>query len=199
MIRLGNLDRWIALMPGEILAIGNERRESRRILLTVRAPGMARLWYRDNIDNKAEFLCSVQMYDQVEFHSAGLFELYTTDDDVLVICSETERSMIANPDPATFTTIADRKARNPELERLMHLQTQNMERRFASLAAQLAGGIDGKLKDRVTRSELTEHQRAIADRLKEAVSQRNDSDGEGGTEGDSTPAKTTGKSKTESK
>lgn len=130
MIKLGNLERWLPLPQGKVLTLPEA--DVRRIVLTVNSPGVATLWLV-NGDGELQFLAAPEHRDEVEFYAAGVVRVTTDDEHVYVLVAENEPDYVIVDDPEVFTEIAQRAARNPELEKLMYLQQVNMERRLAAM------------------------------------------------------------------
>lgn len=130
MIKLDTLTRWRPLAQGEVMTIPGEA--SRRIRLHVNSPGRAVLYLREN-ERTHRFLAAPVGREVVEFTAEGDVEIVTGSDDVQVYTAEFEPTFVVVEDPEIFTQIAQRAARNPELEHMMWLQQQNVERRMAQL------------------------------------------------------------------
>lgn len=135
MIKLGNLERWLPLPQGKVLTLDGD--DVRRILLTVNSPGTATLWLV-NDDGELQFLAAPCGRDEVEFFAGGNVRITTDDEHVYLMTAESEADYVIVEDPEVFTEIAQRAARNPELEKLMYLQQVNMERRLAAMMAEFS-------------------------------------------------------------
>lgn len=131
-IKLKNLDKWRAILDGEVVSLGGgSQLDARLIKLEVNAPYETRLYIGTGDDQR--FLAVVDGYDTVEFyeigevdiHADGPFHLYT---------AEFEQLSVEIPDAESFTTIVERRHRNPELEYIAGKMQQNMERRLAIAA-----------------------------------------------------------------
>lgn len=130
MIRLGSLERWIKIGPGEYLTLPGKK--VRKLSLTFNSPGLVSI---DIVRNKERvFLAAPYRNEIVEFYADGNVVITTDDEDVTVLSAETEATSFRIEGPEVFTQIAQRASRNPELERMMHLQQVNTERRLATLA-----------------------------------------------------------------
>lgn len=135
-IKLDSLSRWAALPQGDVLTLAGTVAE-RRIRLQVNSPGAARLFVV-NADGEEVFLAAPVGRETVEFSAGGDVRITTADDDVFVYTAELEPTSAVIPDPVVFTKIAQRRARNPEMEQMMFLMNQNMDRRLAAQAAEHA-------------------------------------------------------------
>lgn len=130
MIKLDTLSRWAHLAPQTVLTLPGQ--ENRKIRLEVNAPGRVRLYLME--DEELRFLAAPEGRDTVEFWCPGDVKIVTDDADVFVYTAELEPTFVEIENTEVFTEIAERAARNPEMERMMYLAQQNAERRFAQLA-----------------------------------------------------------------
>lgn len=137
VVRIHNVSKWARLALGEVLELpGAERR---KIRIEVNCPAPTRLDLVEG-EGRLVFLCVVQGYEVVEFTASGLVHVVPTGDDDMfyftVDGGEDGASELV--DAVSFTKIATRRTRNPELERMMWKMQQNTERRFAEQEAELA-------------------------------------------------------------
>lgn len=130
MIKLDSLSRWMHLKKGDILTLAGDAQ--RRIRLQVNSPKRSSLFIV-NDDGVPVFLAAPDGRDVVEFATGGDVRITTDDDDVFVYTAENEPTFTIIPDAEIFTKIAERSARNPDLEHMMYLQQINMDRRFAQM------------------------------------------------------------------
>lgn len=139
MIKLNELTRWRALAQGEVLTLpeGN----SRRIRLEVNSPGRAPFYIVDS-PTQMRFLAAPVGRDVIEFIADGEISITTGGDDVFVYTAELEPTFTVIEDAEVFTQIAVRAARNPDMEHMMYLQQQNVERRMAQLQAEMEARLD---------------------------------------------------------
>lgn len=139
MIKLNELTRWRALAQGEVLTLpeGN----SRRIRLEVNSPGRAPFYIVDS-PTQMRFLAAPVGRDVIEFIADGEISITTGGDDVFVYTAELEPTFTVIEDAEVFTQIATRAARNPDMEHMMYLQQQNVERRMAQLQAEMEARLD---------------------------------------------------------
>lgn len=91
-----------------------------------------------NEDGELQFLAAPDGRDVVEFVAGGDVKITTDDDDVYFYTAENEPTFTINEDAEVFTQIAQRAARNPEMEHMLYLQQINMERRFAQQEAEMS-------------------------------------------------------------
>ncbi|AXH75493.1 MAG: hypothetical protein [Microviridae sp.] len=134
MQRIFNYDKWTSISEGGGLKFGNTR--PRKVRLEVNAPDSVALSVAD-ADGVSYFLALVAGRDTVEFYSRGSFTLvadgacwvYTADgDDISAVVDA----------PVSFTKIATRRSRNPELERIAFEMSRNMNRRLEQQADELS-------------------------------------------------------------
>lgn len=134
MIKLDSLERWIALPKGGVFTLPGAA--ARRVRLNVNSPGRSPLYLVDD-DGQLVFLAAPDGRDVVEFAAAGDIRITTEADDVSVYSAENEPTFSIIENAEVFTQIANRQARNADLEHMMYLQQQNIERRLAALAAEM--------------------------------------------------------------
>lgn len=159
MISLKTLDRWSLMKPEEGVVF--EGRHARKIRLHVNAPDVARLYLVDG--KRRRFLARFCGLDVIEFVAAGNVQIATMDDDVWFYCAEQEPTHREVVDPVVFTKIAQRKSRNPELEQMMFLMNQNIERRFAAQEAAHARELAALKKGKDDGGEINVHERSAAE------------------------------------
>lgn len=104
-------------------------------------PLLGGLWEDRNKHNVpkdlvATFLCYCRPgRDTIDFAVDGPFWLVPDGGEIYVYSQDSQQHEVHIDAPEVFTRIANRKARNPQLELMMWAQRQNMEVRFAALAA----------------------------------------------------------------
>lgn len=104
-------------------------------------PLLAGVWDERKKDNElkdlvATFLCYCSPgRDTIDFAVDGPFWLVPDGGEIYVYSQDSQQHEVHIDAPEVFTRIANRKARNPQLELMMWAQRQNMEVRFAALAA----------------------------------------------------------------
>lgn len=181
---LKNLDKWEHAVSGQAIRFPLD--QSRRVTLDVNAPFDTRLYYTRPGKAKAEpvFLALVKGLDRVVFHIDHAFDL-VGDADFSLYSSEFEETSFVS-DEETFTTIVERRQRNPELEYIAEVMERNMQKRLA----QVAGDRDA-LFERLEQLESANNTRAPAGGLPvgERASDERSEDGDGdGSEAESTAA-----------
>lgn len=133
VVRIHNIGKWSALKPGQILQLAGEH--ARKIRLEVNCVAPTRV---DVIEGgKPTFLAVVQGYEVIEFVAGGEAHVaFTSDDETWYFTNDGDQIAAERPEAVSFTTIANRRARNPELERMMFKMEQNINRRLNHLAAE---------------------------------------------------------------
>lgn len=135
VIRIHNLDKWQRLPEGKLLVLPAEGQRKIRLALNVSAPTHVEVVQGD----KGTFLTVVNpgAPETLEFTIEGTAQiLCTTEGEVWHHSHEGEETSFDVPDAQTFTRIASRRARNPQLEMMMFKAEQNMARRLNALAAE---------------------------------------------------------------
>lgn len=127
MIDLKDLGRWQAL--GEGASIRFEADKMRRFRLEVNTPNRTRFYLVNGTD--VTFLASVDGYEVIQFIAPEVFEITSDGAEALIYTTEFEQTSVEIPDAVIFTKIAERRARNPELEYMMSKVQENMDRRLA--------------------------------------------------------------------
>lgn len=134
MQRMFNLDKWTRLDKGKGLEFTNPR--PRNVRLEVNSPVKAALHVIDE-HGEDHFLALVEGRETVEFGTTGAFSL-TSDAECNVYTADGADISSVVVEPVILTKIAERRARNPELEYLQRVMYENMERRIAATEADFA-------------------------------------------------------------
>lgn len=124
---LKNLDKWMPWAASKLLSLPSTK--ERRVKLYVNAAEPVRIDLVPESTRK-RFLARVDGLEVISFVVSGPC-LLITDGDCEVYTAELEQVHVVVPDAVSFTKIATRRARNPELEQIMHRMAINMERRLA--------------------------------------------------------------------
>lgn len=135
MFDLKQLDRWETVAPGMRFPTPYKR----KVRLEVISEGESKLYVSEG--SQRSFIGRFEGYDVVQFTVNGPFELTAKGDPVKVWCSEFDTMEVVPPDATSFTRIAERKTRNPELERMMQRMRVNMERRLAQAERDIEANI----------------------------------------------------------
>lgn len=87
-------------------------------------------------ETRGKFLCSCRAgRDTIDFAVDGPFWLVPDGGEAYVYSQDSLQHEVRILAPEVFTRIANRRTRNPEMEMMMWAQRQNLEARFAALAA----------------------------------------------------------------
>jgi len=134
VVRIHNLSKWSRIEPGNVLHLEGDHLRKIRVEVNCVEPTAFHVLEGD----EPVFLAVVQGHQLLEFAAAGTVDLVpSTDGDVWYFTTDGGIDATESIE-ASFTTIASRKARNPQLELMMWKQEQNMRRREAALAEELA-------------------------------------------------------------
>lgn len=133
MQRSFNLESWNTLEEGKALKFEGNR--PRRVNLAVNAPGETLLYV--DYGTGPTFLARVIGRDDLEFAVPGAFTLFADETSCRVFSVDGDNPAVVVPEAVTFTKIAERRPRNPELEQMQYLMMQNMEKRLAQQRVEL--------------------------------------------------------------
>lgn len=133
-LRLEEIGKFVLLEPGKGIALPGERRKV-RLELNTQFPCQIMFDYGD--EDQPRFLATVEGRETVEFIAEGPVRLYLdSEGQVWWWTSEIERSSVVSDAP-TYTTVAERQARNPDLERIARVMSENARRREAALLQEI--------------------------------------------------------------
>lgn len=134
VVRIHNLTKWSPLKPGDVLEL--KGLASRPVRIEVNTETTTRLDWIEG--EKGTFLAVVNGYEVVEFVAGPEGHLVATSEgEVWFFTNDGDQVATARPEAVSFTKIATRRARNPELERMMYKMEQNMNRRMAAQQAEI--------------------------------------------------------------
>lgn len=148
MQRIFNFSDWQTLKPDVRWTLGGEESQPRVIRLEVNAEDKCKLYVEE--DGVENFLALVEGRDEIQFSTEGVCHLSVSGGLVNIKTAELADWSVEAVDDTTFTTIVERRMRNPELELMMHLQQQNMEKRLAAQQAEF----DRRLEARFAASNV---------------------------------------------
>lgn len=164
MFKLGDLERWI---PVGKTALKFQTEQPRKVRLEVLAEDRTNLFVSIEGNKATHFIGGFDGFDVVEFQVPGMFTLTAAGGPCKVWAAEMDTVAVEIPEAVSFTTIATRQSRNPELEKMMHIVQMNMERRLK----QVENDVTLKLSEE-RRAEIAEVKREAARRLAEAKAER---------------------------
>ena len=140
MQRLFNVNKWVELNEGKGVTFPGDR--PRVVRLEVNSPGETFLYIHQDNDDASDdvdtsFLARVCGRDTLEFHVSGKFSLSSEGPPCNIYTVDGDNIAFENLTPTIFTKIAERRARNPELEYIAAKMQANMERRLEQQAHEL--------------------------------------------------------------
>ncbi|MER9265422.1 hypothetical protein NKI63_12705 [Mesorhizobium sp. M0410] len=174
ILRMGDLSRWSAVKSGDYIKL--DGRKVRTVRLDLRASDYC-LWFVERADEDGvvneEFLCLTPAGNStIELLVADEMRLVPNfaKDGHLLFSSPEFDFIHVDGDPESFTKIAHRRARNPEVEYMHFMMNQNMEARMAVMEQEMErrmAGITKGLHDGTNlNSEDGLHQRPATQREK---------------------------------
>lgn len=125
--RIFNVTKWKRLEEGQVITFDNPR--PRVVRLDVNSPGDSELYYIDGA-GEVSFLALVRGRDIVEFTTDGAFQLSVSGNDCSIYTADGAITAHKAVDAVSFTRIVERRARNPEFERMQWEMMQNINRRL---------------------------------------------------------------------
>lgn len=138
VVRIHNIAKWAMIPAGQVLKLSGEHRRKVRVEVNCEAPTRLDVIEGEDEGEKGTFLAVVQGYEVLEFVVSGVARLVpTTEGEVWYFTNDGDQIAADMPELESFTKIASRRARNPELEMMMFKMNQNMERRLATQAAEI--------------------------------------------------------------
>jgi len=135
VVRIHNVSKWVKVPEGKVIELVGDR--DRKVRIEVNCPEPTRF---DVVEGDfLTFLAVVQGYEVLEFVAGAQAHVVpTTEGEVWYFTNDGDQIAEERDDLVSFTKIASRRARNPELELMMFKMNQNMERRMAQQAAEMA-------------------------------------------------------------
>lgn len=127
MQRIFNWDDWNTLVDGGEADFDGTH--ERRVVLEVNAEDKVRLYVEE--EGTWHFLALVEGRDEVHFAVGGGFALRCEGGTAHFKTAETADWSVEPVDDTTFTTLMERRIRNPDLELMMYQANLNVERRIA--------------------------------------------------------------------
>lgn len=143
---LYNLKKWKRFTEGEVLHYSNPN--PRTVRLEINAADTVRLFIADPPGADAEFMAVVYGRDTIEFSADGPFDIVLDGGDCMLYTNDSTDWQVDTVDFQSFTRVVERRVRNPEQELMMFMAHQNMERRLAAQADELAEQFERRLAKR---------------------------------------------------
>lgn len=144
-VKLENLSKWTRLPVGKPLALDGKQDRWIRLHVNCAVPThFTAVPFTEDSEEPGDpvFLAVVQGRETIEFVASGYVEIIVTgEDDIFYFTPDGDQIAVEFEDARSFTKIASRRARNPELEYLMYKQQQNIERRMTAMQSDYAAQI----------------------------------------------------------
>lgn len=135
VVRLHNVTKWKCLKPGEMLSLRGSQPRRVRVEVNCVAPTRFDIVAPNGVP---VFLAVVQGLETLEFSAGADTNLVPTSEDEVWFFTNDGDHTASPTRSASFTKLATRRERNPQLELMMFKQEQNMRRREARMAAEIA-------------------------------------------------------------
>lgn len=140
MQRMFNLRKWTEMTEGTAVSFAGTR--PRIVNLEVNAPSEVCLYLKYPESDETYFLALVRGRDKIETYVDGAFEVLSEGGVCYIYTADGDDISSVVLEPVIFTRIAERRARNPELEAIERRMFLNQQKR---LDAQMAE-FDRRLK-----------------------------------------------------
>lgn len=136
MQQLGDINRWVSIGEGEVLEF-NDRR-ARPVRLAVNTSRKAELMIQIGSD-EPRFLALVEGRDLLQFVVPGAYAIMhrTPEAEVLILTADGDAQHRVNMAEEVYTSLHERRARDPALERMQFEMQRNFDRRMAQVTAQV--------------------------------------------------------------
>lgn len=126
-VKLRNVTKWKLLPIGEVLSL--PKREPRLIRLEVNCVADTRVDVV--LDETCVFLWAGQGLQTIEFAVPGPCEVvFTSEAEVFYSTDDSGEAGVVDMEETPFTSIMNRRVRNPQIELMMFKMQQNIERRL---------------------------------------------------------------------
>lgn len=135
--RLHNLSKWRELKAGDGIEFVGERDRRVRIEFNTETATRLHLVHGDDDDTQVTFVTVVEGFDVVEFTAPGNCVLAATSDGEVWYFTNEGDVEATDRQAVSFTKVMNRRARNPELERMMWKMEQNIAARMTVMEAEL--------------------------------------------------------------
>lgn len=146
MKRMFNLDKWRVLREGQAMRFDSSK--PRMVRLEVNSTGETLIYVSTRLEGISQedlrFLCKVTGRETLEFHVGGPFGLFATGDECSVYTVDGERWSYVNTSGESFTRIAPKRVRSPEIEYMQRVMHLNMEKRLARQAEEFRALLEAR-------------------------------------------------------
>ncbi|QCS37266.1 hypothetical protein [Tortoise microvirus 77] len=127
-IKVGDLNRWKKLKPGGALELRSDKQRQVRLEVNVDQPTQVMALRGTDLT----LLGVVMGMDVIEFVTDGPTEVvFSTEGEVFYFTRDGDSEALDLLEEVSFATLANRRARNPEMELMFFKMNQNIERRLA--------------------------------------------------------------------
>ena len=147
-VKLNSLARWSRLSPSDAIVFEASEVGERRVRIKLNLEAVTAFFIGD--EHGENFLCTVGPgLETVEFYATGAVKVYAEAGSGVVHYQDPdlEPTFVEIADPVIFTRIANRRTRNPELEEMMFRMNQNVERRMAQQADEIAAFYERRMQE----------------------------------------------------
>lgn len=145
MQSLGDVTRWVSIGEGEVLEFLDKRARPVRVHVNTsrKAEIMIQL-----AQEEPKFLALVEGRDVLHFFVPGEYSIMhrTPDADVHILTADGDAQHRVNMAEEVYTSLHERRARDPALERMQYEMQRNFDRRMAAVTAQMERLIDVNTK-----------------------------------------------------
>lgn len=183
MQRLFNISKWTRIPSGSALAFAGDR--PRKVQLEVNTPGKVVLSLIEG--TRSDFLAQVDGRDEIEFYVKGPFKITATGADCYVHTADGAGVKIESLDAESFAVVRERRPRNPELEYIAAVMSENMNRRLAHQAEELKRAFSRGTRDRPHEPADAGPGGGVSDELGEPEPEASGSDGDAAAPGGGKP------------
>jgi hypothetical protein len=138
MIKLNSLDAWKTLDPDTGIQFNSKKEAERTVRIHLNLEAVT-TFYIGKGKRQRLLATAGPGLETIEFSKGGDFVVYAEKGSGVVQyrTADGDPTHVVVPDPKTFTRIATRRTRNPELEEMMFRMNQNVERRLAAQRLEL--------------------------------------------------------------
>lgn len=138
MQRILSVYDWQHLPDGSQFSVSSDIEHQRSVRLRVNAAGPLALYLDQAELENPVLLAHVTGLDEIQFEVVGDYVVMATGNDCFFDTLDGTKPFVESVDNESFTQIVERRVRNPELELMERRMQENMERRMALMAAEIA-------------------------------------------------------------
>lgn len=138
MQRILSVYDWQLLPEGSQFSVSSDIDHQRSVRLRVNAPMPMALYINQAELDAPVLLAHVVGLDEIQFEVLGDYVVMADQGDCFFDTLDGTKPFVESVDNESFTQIVERRVRNPELELIERRMQENMERRMALMAAEVA-------------------------------------------------------------